>query len=412
MMTASCVLAVACGKTVSQGEIDSKTHWLLRCSTDAECGSLECLCDVCTKPCTEPLACPNAAVAECRRSSASGCGESEPMCVAPCKNDRDCDAARAGLLCIEGQCQPEQSSAGAGGSTGGCDSIPQCDFSCPEGTVNPVDESGCQHTCECVPAGRECSNEPPCGSQCPPGTVSPRDESGCITGCTCIPDPSSADAGGRCDDIPACRFACPEGTVNPVDGNGCTHTCECVFPGTPPDSLRLFHTCGDPVCGGYTGGSGAPLCSTEQVGDVCRVAGSRCDPQDSCNSLIVCASSDPALAPGGCPISRRRYKTDIHYLSRDELAQYQKELLEMKLATWRYKQNPSKQRLGFIIDDNEGSAAVDPARDMVDLYGYTSMAVAVIQLQAQKIEALERDVAEMKKAKAATGHKADSPGRP
>jgi hypothetical protein len=54
----------------------------------------------------------------------------------------------------------------------------------------------------------------------------------------------------------------------------------------------------------------------------------------------------------------------------------------MRLATWRYKQDPSKERLGFIIDDNERSVAVDGRRDMVDLYGYTSLAVAAIQNQA------------------------------
>jgi len=70
----------------------------------------------------------------------------------------------------------------------------------------------------------------------------------------------------------------------------------------------------------------------------------------------------------------------------------------MKLATWRYKHDPAKQRMGFMIDDNEDSVAVDAKRDLVDLYGYTSMAVATIQVQAQQIESLKRDVAAMKKA--------------
>lgn len=50
-----------------------------------------------------------------------------------------------------------------------------------------------------------------------------------------------------------------------------------------------------------------------------------------------------------------------------------------------------------MIDDNEDSAAADAKRDVVDLYGYTSMAVATIQVQARQIEALEREVAAMKK---------------
>jgi hypothetical protein len=56
----------------------------------------------------------------------------------------------------------------------------------------------------------------------------------------------------------------------------------------------------------------------------------------------------------------------------------------MKLATWRYKHDPSKELLGFMIDDNEGSAAVDGKRDLVDLCGYTSMVVATISSRPSK----------------------------
>ena len=164
------------------------------------------------------------------------------------------------------------------------------------------------------------------------------------------------------------------------------------------DGLKLYLTCGDPVCRGYTGGSGAPLCTTEAAGNGCTTEGQKCDPMNDCNALIICASSDPTKGPVGCPISRRRFKQDIHYLAPADLARYRDELLAMKLATWRYKHDPSKERLGFMIDDNEGSAAVDGQRDLVDLYGYTSMAVATIQLQAQQIRALEREVTEMRRA--------------
>jgi len=175
--------------------------------------------------------------------------------------------------------------------------------------------------------------------------------------------------------------------------------------GPPPtpdagtDGLKLYFTCGDPVCHGYTGGSGAPLCTTEQAGDACSTDGQRCDPQSACNALLICASSDPKMRTGGCPISRRRFKDDVHYLTPAELAGYRDELLSLKLATWRYKHDPTKQRLGILIDDNEESVAVDAQRDVMDLYGYTSMAVATIQLQAKRIEALEREVAALKDAR-------------
>jgi hypothetical protein len=83
-----------------------------------------------------------------------------------------------------------------------------------------------------------------------------------------------------------------------------------------------------------------------------------------------------------------------------ERVQYQRELLEMKLAIWRYKHDPAKLRLGIIIDDDEGSPAVDARRDQLDLYGYTSMVVAALQVQAREIEALKRQVAALKKARA------------
>jgi hypothetical protein len=249
---------------------------------------------------------------------------------------------------------------GGGGGGTGCDAIPQCDFLCPNGTRNPIDVNGCEHTCECKTHQELCPNEPSCGSQCAPGTVLATDRNGCLAAsCTCIPAPSTTDGGSG--------------------------------------GLRLYYTCGDPVCRGYTGGSGAPLCATEKVGDPCSVDGQKCDPQDDCNALVICAGSDPTMKPGGCPISRRQYKEDIHYLGPADLARYRDELLAMKLATWRYKHSPSKERLGFMIDDNEGSAAVDGKRDLVDLYGYTSMAVATIQLQAQQIDALKNEVAAMRK---------------
>lgn len=294
-----------------------------------------------------------------------------------------------------------------------CNQVPQCEFACPNGTSNPTDGHGCIHTCECVtPAsgtgnsggsgtgntgggsGTSCDAIPQCGFACPDGTRNPLDTNGCLHTCECKTHQD------LCANEPACGSACGPGTAPATDRNGClAPSCTCVP--APPDGgaggLKLYYTCGDPVCRGYTGGSGAPLCTTETVGDACTVDGQKCDPQSDCNALVVCASSDPTMRTGGCPISRLRYKQDVHYLSPAELARYRDELLAMKLATWRYKHDPSKERLGFMIDDNEGSAAVDGKRDLVDLYGYTSMAVATIQLQAQQIEALKSEITVMKK---------------
>lgn len=168
-------------------------------------------------------------------------------------------------------------------------------------------------------------------------------------------------------------------------------------------SLRFYDTCGDIVCNQFRRDNTVPLCSTQKNGDSCGTEGERCQiDNDTCNTHLICAASDPTISSGvACPISRRETKRDIHYLGADELAGYRKQLLGMKLATWRYKHDPSKERLGFIIDDHPTSPAVDGARDIVDLYGYTSLAVATVQSQAREIEALKLklDTIEAKLAK-------------
>ena len=73
------------------------------------------------------------------------------------------------------------------------------------------------------------------------------------------------------------------------------------------------------------------------------------------------------------------------------------EVMQLRLATFRYRQNASRTQLGFIIDDAEPSPSIDPARDMVDLYAYTSMAVAALQTQAHEIEALRNEVRSLRR---------------
>jgi hypothetical protein len=101
------------------------------------------------------------------------------------------------------------------------------------------------------------------------------------------------------------------------------------------------------------------------------------------------------MQAGGCPISRRSVKTDVQYLSDSDLARYADEVLKMKLATFKYRSG-GPQRLGFMIDDQGHgtgqSMSVDAERDMVDLYGFTSMAVATLKVQQQQIQHLEKKI--------------------
>ena len=167
----------------------------------------------------------------------------------------------------------------------------------------------------------------------------------------------------------------------------------------PTPELRYYLTCGDPVCNTYSGPfDGIPLCTTETLGETCTPEGSLCDPQNDCNAKLTCAFEDPTQQVGGCPISRAKYKDNIHYLDIPERQQAAQQVLDTKLATWRYKwEEPGgKAHLGFIIDDQEHSPAVAPSGEQVDLYGYTSLTVAAIQAQQAQIDAQQAQILALK----------------
>jgi hypothetical protein len=159
------------------------------------------------------------------------------------------------------------------------------------------------------------------------------------------------------------------------------------------DRLTWYSTCGDPVCSGYRPPAGVSACTSETPGQACSVEGNRCDPRDGCNRLLVCALSDPRLA--GCPISSRRFKRDVRYLTDTEREACAREVRGIRLARYRYA-GSATARLGFVLEDDPPAAAVDQDRDMVDLYGYSSLAVAALQVQERRIETLEREVRELR----------------
>ena len=237
-------------------------------------------------------------------------------------------------------------------------------------------------------------------------------------GSACVgSEPSCCDAcgAGSCTPPTTTTTTPPPGCGSDLDcddGNGCTddrcvdgkcqHQCLCVAPDGSASccpgpaaqcpSPSWFYTCGDPVCGGHRDHPDVPMCGGgETPGASCAPEGVSCDPGDLCNRLLVCAPSDPTHG-GLCPISRRRAKEHIRYLGEQDVKRLHDELMRFRLATFRYRGNASRTQLGFIIDDMEPSLSVDPVRDMVDLYAYTSMAVAALQTQAREIEALRNEV--------------------
>ena len=183
--------------------------------------------------------------------------------------------------------------------------------------------------------------------------------------------------------------------------------------------LRWYTTCGAPVCmvaedggtGSAGGDGGVSPCVTETAGAACATAGATCDPHVGCEVLLRCTDKDPKVQPGGCPISRRAAKRDISYLDEKERARLVDEVKRLRLATYRYKDAPGKQRLGFIIDDVPSSAAVDGPRDQIDLYGYLSMTVAALQEQISRADAQEREIAALRKRLDAIAASAKRRGR-
>jgi hypothetical protein len=174
---------------------------------------------------------------------------------------------------------------------------------------------------------------------------------------------------------------------------------------TAAAELRWYSTCGDPVCSGYGGPwDGVAACGAIKEGDPCDQAGAECDFQSECNARLICADADPKLGPGGCPISRAAFKKDIDYLDAGARASAYRDLLGLRLATYSYRgRGDGKRHLGIILDDHERGIWADPANDRIDLYGYSSLAIAGVQAQADELSelrgqlhALQRELSELR----------------
>jgi hypothetical protein len=230
----------------------------------------------------------------------------------------------------------------------------------------------------------------------------------------------STDAGctdGRCH---AVSVKCPQCKVDSdcgspfcsvcYDGStACgTATCEqgqCVdsspkCPERPTGKPLLWYsTCGYPVCGGRfgpdAGASDASIpCAPE--GTPCTERGATCGEANASNCGVVSVCEDHDPKQDGCPISSAKFKSDIRYLEAPDLERLRDETLKFRLANYRYRPkfttDPDAEHLGFIIEDNPRSPAVEVGRDRVDLYGYVSMVVATLQVQQREIQSLRQQL--------------------
>jgi hypothetical protein len=329
------------------------------------------------------------------------------------------------------------------------------DTGCPDGQVCQLDLPGAciPSSCECDPdtgiwactedcGGGACvEDEPPgcigpnpggCRNQgCPDGLRCSLDlEDGCApSSCGCDEDTGmwlcTADCGGgvcveddgdACDGpSPAgCRMnGCPGGQRCSMDiEDGCApSSCQCMngfwactrdcgggvcVPGDDPAANQWYLTCGDPVCRGHQADPNVPPCEGEVAGNPCNAPGRMCDPIDACNARLICTDDDPRAGP--CPISQAAHKQDIRPLTRMEIDRIAESVRTVPLSSWAYRpgSGDAGEHVGFVIEDLPAelrAAATRPGGDRVDLYGYTSLAVATLQSQARQIDVLEAKLA-------------------
>lgn len=220
-----------------------------------------------------------------------------------------------------------------------------------------------------------CSSDDPADTDTASDTASDSDASevvdcgGCPTGTTCCPSRWEGDS-PRCVDT----------AKNPEHCGACGETCS--------SGACLASECVEsPACEGETCGDGLACSDMGGQGRCCPVGTSFTANISSffgcCPDTDFCGCKD-----GACPISRVEHKHGLSAVSDDELIRLGDALLATPLYTWRYDDAPEATRFGFLIDEDAPPFAVLPDGERVDLYGYTSLAVAALKRQAARIDAL------------------------
>lgn len=109
----------------------------------------------------------------------------------------------------------------------------------------------------------------------------------------------------------------------------------------------------------------------------------------------ICTPTDFLCAWGA--VSTRKAKQDITYVDDATRAELARQALAIKLATYKYKSAPDgKTRLGYILEDAPHAASSDMSAEQVDVYAYASMVLAATQEQQKRLDALEKQLAELK----------------
>ena len=113
----------------------------------------------------------------------------------------------------------------------------------------------------------------------------------------------------------------------------------------------------------------------------------------SSEALLTCRTTPPE--DDTCPESSRAAKRDIHYVAGSERQVLAKEVLDVKLARYHYRDSKKPGlKLGYILEDHPRASFSGDGR--VDLYAYMSAVVALAQEQQAEIEDLKAEVSALK----------------
>jgi len=208
---------------------------------------------------------------------------------------------------------------------------------------------------------------------------------------------TSGSTGGGAACNPACagKLSCCGSTC--VDLTGDSFNCGVCGKLCPAGDYCSDSACVAAEC--PNGGCNSGGCCNGQCCDTGQV----CCLDNGPVEFFLCQDPDAGSCPIGCGgmcVSRRDAKRDIEYLDEGQLRSAEAQVLKIPLARFNYKwDGPNeRRRLGFIIDDVAPSPGViDEARGEVDLYGYTSLAVAALQEQGKEIDRLRKQVDELQK---------------
>lgn len=112
-LTSTLLLLAGCGARVESdaNPASSQTHWLQGCASAADCGGLECLCGMCTKPCEDGAGCSAFGADSVCTSLGDSCErQAQSACSKACEENDDCGDAQE---CAGGACRLVPVASGA-----------------------------------------------------------------------------------------------------------------------------------------------------------------------------------------------------------------------------------------------------------------------------------------------------------